>query len=121
MLTDEALLAKVGLRDEAALGMLHRRHAALIFTVAARIVDPGAAEEVVQDVFLTVWQKHDTFDEGRGSFKNWVLQIARRRALNQLRRRTHERADEPSLELAPDEGVLPDEASWRARKREAIR
>jgi len=46
--TDEALVAKLLRQDEAALRELHRRYAALVFTVAARFVGPTSAEEIVQ-------------------------------------------------------------------------
>jgi len=84
--TDEALVARLGLGDEDALRALHHRYAALVFTVAARFVDAATAEEVAQDVFVTLWKKHETFDPARGAFKSWLVQIARRRALNELRR-----------------------------------
>jgi DNA-directed RNA polymerase specialized sigma24 family protein len=85
--TDEALVARLGQGDEAALRVLHQRYAALVFTVASRFVDAAAAEEAVQDVFVTLWKKHETFDATRGTFRGWLVQIARRRALNELRRR----------------------------------
>ena len=107
--------------DEAALRVLYTRHAALVFTVASRIVGASAAEEVVQDVFLTVWEKHDTFDPSRGSFESWITQIARRRALNVLR---HDRArpagNDDALEEIADEAVIPDEAEWAAHRQAAL-
>src|SRR5678815_2580261 len=80
---DEELVRKLGSGGEDALRVLHQRYAALVFTVATRFVDTATAEDVVQDVFLSIWKKHRTFDPARGSFKNWVVQIARHRALNE--------------------------------------
>jgi RNA polymerase sigma-70 factor (ECF subfamily) len=119
--TDDALVARLARRDERALRILHGRYASLVFTVAARIVDAAAAEEVVQDVFMTVWHKADAFDPARGSFKGWILQMTRNRALNDLRkRRAHvAESDEALAELA-DEQATPDEAQWAAHRRAAL-
>jgi RNA polymerase sigma-70 factor (ECF subfamily) len=119
---DAALVERLGAGDDEALRTLHQRYAALVFTVAARFVDAATAEDVVQDVFVTLWKKHDTFDPARGSFKSWLIQIARRRALNELRR-AEQRAphsDETLSELA-DDSLEPDEAQWLAHRRKAIR
>jgi RNA polymerase sigma-70 factor (ECF subfamily) len=120
--SDEALVARLGLREEEALRALHRRYAALVFTVAARFVDTATAEEVVQDVFVTLWKKHETFDPSRGAFKSWIVQIARRRALNELRRKDGrgKHSDETLAQLSAD-SLEPDEAQWLAHRREVIR
>jgi len=120
--TDEALVARIGLRDEVALRILHARHAARVFTVAARMAGEAIAEEVVQDVFLTVWRKHETFDPERGSFKNWITQVTRRRALNELRRRKHDaKESDDALENVADETTEPDEAQWAEHRRAVVR
>jgi RNA polymerase sigma-70 factor, ECF subfamily len=119
--TDDALVAQLLRRDEGALRVLHARYAPLVFSVAARIVDAGAAEDVVQDVFVTVWRKAETFDPQRGSFKGWILQITRHRALNELRKRRVRGAesDHDLTEIA-DEKAMPDEAQWAAHRRAAL-
>jgi RNA polymerase sigma-70 factor (ECF subfamily) len=120
--SDEELLARLGRADEDALRRLHQRYASLVFTVAARIVDPATAEEVVQDVFVTLWNKHETFDSERGTFKHWIVQIARRRALNELRRRKGRgRHGDEALAQISDDSLEPDEAQWLAHRREVIR
>ena len=118
---DAALVAQLVTGDERALRLLHARYAPLIFSVAARIVDASAAEEVVQDVFVTLWRKAETFDPKRGSFKSWILQITRHRALNELRRRHHRRAEgEDALADVADETAAPDEAQWAAHRSATI-
>lgn len=108
---DGALVARWGLGDEDALRTLHQRYAALVFTVAVRFVDAATAEEVVQDVFVTLWQKHETFDPARGAFRGWIVQIGRRRALNELRRKKGrgQHGDEALSQLS-DDSLEPDEA-----------
>ncbi len=116
---DSELVARVGQGDERALRTLHRRYASLVFTVATRVVDAAAAEEIVQDVFMTLWRKHDTFDPARGALKAWLCQIARRRALN-VRRGHGPNQGGDELEDIPDEALEPDEALWRAHRQSAL-
>jgi len=76
----------------------------------------------VQDVFVTLWKKHETFDSERGPFKSWIVQIARRRALNELRRKKGRgRQSDEELAQLSDDSPEPDEAQWLAHRREVIR
>jgi RNA polymerase sigma-70 factor (ECF subfamily) len=109
-----------------ALGPLHGRYAALVYGLAARALDRSAAEEISQEVFLAVWRHAATFDPARGSFRAWVVQIARTRVLNELRRRGRRpRATSPSQDTLegdlPDPDPGPDETAWRAHRRAAVR
>ncbi len=94
--SDEELIARVAAGAQDALGPLYARYARLIFRVAARTLEPAAAEEITQEVFLVVWRRARLFDPRRGSFRSWVLQIAHFRVLNELRRRSRQ------PQLAPD-------------------
>lgn len=119
---DDALVAKLAHRDEAALRELHHRYAALVFTVASRFVGATAAEEVVQDVFVTLWTKHASFDPARGAFRPWLVQIARRRALNAIRSAKGEGShDETELGRLEADTLAPDEARWVAHRQAVIR
>jgi RNA polymerase sigma-70 factor (ECF subfamily) len=115
-------VARLAHRDEAALRELHRRYAALVFTVAARVVGAASAEEVVQEVFVILWTKHASFDAARGAFKPWLVQITRRRALNGLRRTRREGPHESEgLEQLEADAVAPDEARWLTHRQAVIR
>jgi RNA polymerase sigma factor (sigma-70 family) len=119
--SDEDLVRKLGEGNEDALRVLYRRYAALVFTVARRSVDAAAADDVVQDVFVALWRKHRTFDPAKGSFKNWIAQIARYRALNELRKkRAPESLGDELLVDSPVESPEPDEAQWIAHRRAVI-
>jgi len=89
---DEELIAAVVGRDSAALMALYDRYRRVAFALAYRILDDaGAAEEAVQDAFLLVWKRADSFDAGRGSgFRAWLLTIVHHRSID-LRRRRHGR------------------------------
>src|SRR5512141_345231 len=83
--SDEELVAEVVTRNEEALKPLHSRYAPLIFHLASQTLDTTAAEEIVQDVFLAVWRKADTYDPERGPVRPWLLRIAHLRIVNELR------------------------------------
>lgn len=80
---DEALLAAVKLRDREALAELFRRYSRLVFSIGFRILrDSGEAEEIVQEVFLFLYQKAELFDEKKGGAKAWLVQVAYHRSLD---------------------------------------
>lgn len=84
--TDETLLMRVAQRDLAALDLLYERHGRAAFSVAYGVV--GAveiAEDVVQDAFLTIWRRADTYVPSRGSARTWLLTVARHRAIDIVR------------------------------------
>ena len=74
--------------DEAALSILYDRYSAMLFGMLMRILDDrGAAEEVLQDIFLQLWHSAGRFDAARGSLSAWLLVIGRNRAISRLRGR----------------------------------
>jgi RNA polymerase sigma-70 factor (ECF subfamily) len=122
---DEELMRFVAAGDQDALGPLHARYAGLVFGLAARSLDPAAAEEIVQDVFLTIWRKADTYDPERGPVRPWLLRIAHLRVVNELRRRGRRPAVVPDpegthLAAVPDRAPEPDEETWQEYRRSAV-
>ena len=123
--TDEELMAELASGRQEALQALHQRCAPLVFHIACRSLDPAAAEEITQDVFLRVWQKARSFDPGKGSFRAWMLQIAHRRVLNELR----ERGRRPRIDGASETALVdltahdggPEAQAWAEYRRSAIR
>ncbi|GLR65342.1 RNA polymerase sigma factor [Acidocella aquatica] len=85
-----ACLARVALADHAALEYLYKRTSAKLFGICKRILsDRAAAEDVLQEVFLIVWNRAGQFDPARGvSAITWLAAIARNRALDRLRARS---------------------------------
>jgi RNA polymerase sigma-70 factor (ECF subfamily) len=106
------------LGDEAALEALYARYGGLLYTLALRIVgDRELAREVVQDTFLRSWDGRETYDEQRGRVPWWLMGIARNRAIDLLRSRSHqqrirERAAPREAPAAPV-GDLSDAVSER--------
>jgi RNA polymerase sigma-70 factor (ECF subfamily) len=88
---DSELLRLMRLGDESALEALYARYGGLVFTLALRIVgDPELAREVLQDTFLRSWDGRDTYDSARGRVPWWLMGIARNRAVDLLRSRSHQ-------------------------------
>src|SRR4051812_41347375 len=122
---DEVLVRRLVDGQQDALGPLHSRYAPLIFNLAAQSLDRVGAEEIVQEVFLAIWRRADTFDGERGTFRSWVLQIAHHRIVNELRRRsrrprTTPGADDADLESIPDHEPDPADQAWREYRRAAV-
>lgn len=122
--SDEDWMRALAVGDRDAIGPLYNRHAPRLLSMAARRLGHAAAEELVQEVFMTVWRKAATFDPSRGSFAAWISQIAHTRILNELRRRGRHPGDDAgaqgSEELAADDAG-PDEVAWHAFRRASVR
>lgn len=83
---DAALVREVAGGSETALARLYDRHAGAIFGLVVRLTgDRGVAEEVVQETFLTLWDRAEQYDAAAGSLATWLRAIARNRAIDRLR------------------------------------
>ena len=88
-----ALMSRVALGDRQAFEALYRGSCAQLFGIVLRINGERAqAEEVLQEVFVTVWRAAATFDPRQGQVMTWLTSIARNRAIDSLRRRANEPA-----------------------------
>ncbi len=80
------LLLRVADGDHAAFGELYDMLSSRVFGLILRIVvDRAQSEEVLQEVFLEIWQSADAFAPNRGQGRSWVLTIAHRRAVDRVR------------------------------------
>jgi RNA polymerase sigma factor (sigma-70 family) len=97
-----AALARVAAGDRAALRLVYQDTSAKLFGVCLRILnDRSEAEDVLQDVYVTVWRKAGSFDPGRASPITWLVAIARNRSIDRLRASAASRRSEP-IESAED-------------------
>src|ERR1700722_15400923 len=70
---------------------LYDRYSSLVYSIALRVLgDTGAAEDIMQNVFMQLWRNPVAFDTSRGSLPAWLVVIARHRAIDQLRKRRPE-------------------------------
>jgi RNA polymerase sigma-70 factor (ECF subfamily) len=124
--TDAALLRQAAEHQPEALAELYDRFAPTLLALSRRILrSPADAEEVVQEVFVHVWNQGHRYDAARSSVSTWLVLIARSRSIDRLRNRkvverTHEAAlqDRPPLHTSPEgmENVLIQERHARVRR-----
>lgn len=95
--------------DAAAFAAVYDRHGAVAFSLAHRMCGRRqAAEDVVQEAFLSAWRRAGSYDPARGSLRTWLLGIVHHRAVDALRRTGGEarrRVDLPVEELDVDADV----------------
>jgi len=111
-------LAATASGDRGAFERLYQHTSAKLFGVCLRILrERSEAEEVLQDVYLTVWRKASQYDAARASPITWLAMIARNRAIDRVRSAQVERASVPidfAIDLVddlPGAGTLADAAS----------
>jgi RNA polymerase sigma-70 factor (ECF subfamily) len=83
---DVILLERIVSRDALAVGDLYDRHNRLLFGLILRILkDRSEAEEVLQEVFVQVWLRAESYNAALGSPVGWLVRVARNRAIDRLR------------------------------------
>jgi RNA polymerase sigma-70 factor, ECF subfamily len=81
--SDEALIVRLERGDHGALETLFNRYSRLVFGIGFNVLrDQGEAEELIQEVFLRIFEKPQDFDEKRGRVQPWIAQMAYYRALD---------------------------------------
>ena len=103
-LTDEQLLADIRQGSRGAFAMLVRRHSVRFYRLAYRFTaDAGAAEDIVQDAFLKLWEQPDLFQPAKGArFTTWFYRVLVNASLNWQKKRRF--APLPEEDLLPDTG-----------------
>src|SRR5207302_3717328 len=85
---ERELIAGIRGGREAAMAQLYDRYSAVVYSVALRVLgDTGAAEDVLQEIFMQLWRNPGSFDASRGNLAPWLAVIARNRAVDLLRKR----------------------------------
>ncbi len=98
--TDEEVLLGIARRDEQALGVLYDRYGGRALGLAYRILgEHGAAEDVVQEAFLSIWRRAVSFEQGRGRAQHWLLAIVHNRAIDRVRSAAGRRGTDTPLDL----------------------
>ena len=84
-----AVLVRVAQRDRAAFEVLYQATSAKLYGIVVRILPgKGLADEVLQEVYVKIWDRAGDFEPGRASPISWMAAIARNRALDEARRKT---------------------------------
>ena len=83
---DGDLARRLRARDDGAMRELYDRYGRLVYSLILRMVrNSAAAEDLVQETFLRIWNRMQAFDQQRGALGPWVLTVARNRAIDYLR------------------------------------
>jgi RNA polymerase sigma-70 factor (ECF subfamily) len=85
-LADEELMPWIAEKDPEAFEVFYDRHGGAGYSLAYRILgDRTAAEDCIQEAFISIWRSGARFDRTRGSVRSWTLSIVRNRAIDALR------------------------------------
>jgi len=123
--TDADLLQRVARDDRAAFEELYDRFSRPLYAIALRILqDTAEAQDIVQDVFLSLWEKAGTYENSRGSAFAWAVTLTRNRAIDRVRMRAR-RAELLTQTTDEDAGLKPansgpDSASKLLSKEHAV-
>jgi RNA polymerase sigma-70 factor (ECF subfamily) len=87
MQDDNTLIQQLKNKDERALSLLYDKYSGAIYSVILKMIrDEGKAQNLLQDTFITVWDKAESYDTNKGRFYTWVYRIAKNKTLNVLRK-----------------------------------
>ncbi|MEP6643714.1 MAG: sigma-70 family RNA polymerase sigma factor [Acidobacteriaceae bacterium] len=88
---DASLVSAIRAGGSHGMAELYDRYSGIVYAVALRVLgDTGAAEDVLQEVFLQLWRNPGLFDSSRGNLAPWLAVITRNRAIDVLRKRKPE-------------------------------
>ena len=108
----------IGAKDPDAFEVFYDRHGGVAYSLAYRVVgERGAAEDVVQEAFISIWRSGARYDAARGSVRTWMLGIVRNRAIDVLRSKA---GRAPKLDF-DDDAVLEQRPAAEQTEGEALR
>jgi RNA polymerase sigma-70 factor (ECF subfamily) len=115
-LADEELMPWIGRKDAEAFEVFYDRHGGAAYSLAYRVLgERGAAEDCIQEAFISIWRSGGKFDPTRGSVRSWTLSIVRNRAIDILRSKANKAPkmtfdDDEIIESRPAEELTEEEA-----------
>lgn len=116
-LADEELMPLIGEKNPDAFEVFYDRHGGVAYSLAYRIVgERGAAEDVTQEAFISIWRSGARYDAARGSVRTWMLGIVRNRAIDALRSKT---GKAPKLDF-DDDSILEHRPAAEQTESEAL-
>src|SRR5215218_7505420 len=114
---DADILRRIRAGDPSAVEDLYDRFRRPAFALARRILaDDALAEDVLQEVFLSVWRDPSAYDRARGSFSSWLLAVVHHKAVDAVRREESQRRRQT---LAEEDAALDQPVTTRDVEEEA--
>ena len=121
--SDAALVVAIARYHQDALAELYRRHAGAVFGLARRLLSERTlAEEVVQEVFLRLWNDPERYDPARGTLRSYLLAQTHGRAVDLLRSEGARRVrEEREARNAAEAGYDLEHAVWDLAAADQVR
>ncbi len=89
--TEKELIALLKQRDEKAFSYLYDNYSGALYSIIIQILEnTELANDVLQEVFINIWRKIDTYDPAKGRLYTWMLNIARNASIDQLRSKNYQ-------------------------------
>ncbi|MGN6667746.1 MAG: sigma-70 family RNA polymerase sigma factor [Trinickia sp.] len=116
------LLVQTSAGDQAAFTELYRLTSSKVFGVCLRMLrDRGAAEDMLQEVYVAVWRRAQTFDPSRASAITWLVTLARNRTIDRLRQHRESPLDDDASDAdIVDESPSPAALAERSQRRQRL-
>ena len=87
-ISDIELVSQILHQDQNGLSILYDRYGKQIYGFAYHTLqNQNDAEEITQDVFLTLWEKSDKWDSAKGSLISWLMRLTRNKSIDRIRKR----------------------------------
>lgn len=104
--SEAELVALLQQRDQQSFSYLYDNYSgALLGVVSAVVSDTETARDVLQEVFVNIWKKIDTYDPSKGRLFTWMMNVARNAAIDKVRSRAYQ--DSQKNRAIPETGEIP--------------
>jgi RNA polymerase sigma-70 factor (ECF subfamily) len=121
-LTDETLMERVDQADAVAFEVIFDRHGGAAFSLAYRMCGRrSAAEDIVQETFLSLWRRGGRYERARGSVRSWVLGAVHNKAIDSFRHQAATAACDVNDDETLEQLVAPDLTDGEAERRAEAR
>ncbi|MBO6571181.1 sigma-70 family RNA polymerase sigma factor, partial [bacterium] len=105
---DKDLLRRIAQKDPVALSLLYDQYNRLLFGLLVSILKKKTeAEDILQEVFSTIWEKADQFDPDRGTGYTWIVSLTRNKGIDRLRSKVYKEQKKQSTSLDNDDVYYP--------------
>jgi len=106
--SDKEIILKVTGNDSKALEELYDRYSPILFTLINKIVqEKSAAEDLLSDIFVIIWQKINLFDSEAGNVYTWMINLARNKAIDYVKRNNNPEVMEEYSDEYENQYIIP--------------